>query len=95
MSGFSGKQSTRLTKAWIMFLLGRGVDKLLHQNQRAHALIVLASGIRILFLSILVGTTAALIFEDRKPMDANNINKLYLITILPEDVRRQSRHKNA
>jgi len=60
-----------------MLLLGSGVDKLLHQNQRAHALIVLASGIRILFLSILVGTTAALIFEDRKPMDANNINKSY------------------
>ena len=86
MSGFSGKPSTHFTKAWIMLLLGSGVDKLLHQNQRAHALIVLASGIRILFLSILVGTTAALIFEDRKPMDANNINKLYLIKILPEDV---------
>ena len=69
-----------------MLLLGSGVDKLLHQNQRAHALIVLASGIRILFLSILVGTTAALIFEDRKPMDANNINKSTLNKILSEGV---------
>ena len=86
MSGFSGQQSARFTKAWIRLLLGSGVDKLLHQNQRAHALIVLASGIRILFLSILVGTTAALIFEDRKPMDANNINKSYLSKILSEGV---------
>ena len=86
MSGFIGKPSTRFTKAWIMLLLGSGVDKLLHQNQRAHALIVLASGIRILFLSILVGTTAALIFEDRKPMNANNINKSYLNKILSEGV---------
>ena len=86
MSGFSGKRSTRFSKAWIMLLLGSGVDKLLHQNQRAHALIMLASGIRILFLSILVGTTAALIFEDRKPMNANNINRSYLSKILSEGV---------
>ena len=47
---------------------------------------MLASGIRILFLSILVGTTAALIFEDRKPMNANNINRSHLSKILSEGV---------
>lgn len=86
MSGFSGKRSIRFTKAWIMLLLGSGVDKLLHQNHRAHALILLASGIRILFLSILVGTTAALIFEDRKPLDASKISKTKLNKILSEGV---------
>ena len=73
MSGFSG-------------LIGSGVDKLLHLNQRAHALILLASGIRILLLSVLVGTTATLIFETRKPLDASKLSASQLKTVLIEGV---------
>ena len=69
-----------------MLLIGSGVDKLLHQSQRAHALILLASGIRILFLSVLVGTTAALLFEHRKPLDASQLSASQLKTVLAEGV---------
>ena len=86
MSGFSGRRRVRFSKAWIMLLLGSGVDKLLHQSQRAHALILLASGIRILFLSVLVGTTAALLFEHRKPLDASQLSASQLKTVLAEGV---------
>ena len=86
MSGFSGRRKVRFSKAWIMLLLGSGVDKLLHQNQRAHVLILLASGIRILFLSILVGTTATLVFETRKPLDASKLSSNQLKTVLSEGV---------
>ena len=86
MSGFSGRRRVRFSKAWIMLLIGSGVDKLLHLNQRAHALILLASGIRILFLSVLVGTTATLIFETRKPLDASKLSASQLKTVLIEGV---------
>ena len=86
MSGFSGRRRVRFSKAWIMLLLGSGVDKLLHLNQRAHALILLASGIRILFLSVLVGTTATLIFETRKPLNASKLTANQLKTVLAEGV---------
>ena len=69
-----------------LLLIGSGVDKLLHLNQRAHALILLASGIRILFLSVLVGTTATLIFETRKPLDASKLSASQLKTVLIEGV---------
>lgn len=86
MSGFSGNRSVRFTKAWIMLLLGTGVDKLLHHSQRGHALILLASGIRILFISLLVGTTASLLFITRQPLEASAVTKSYLETVLKEGV---------
>ena len=86
MSGFSGNRSVRFTKAWIMLLLGTGIDKLLHHSQRGHALILMASGIRILFISLLVGTTASLLFKTRKPLEASSVTKSYLQTVLKEGV---------
>ena len=46
----------------------------------------MASGIRILFLSILVGTTATLVFETRKPLDASKLSSNQLKTVLSEGV---------
>ena len=86
MSGFSGNRSVRFTKAWIMLMLGAGIDKLLHHSQRGHALILLASGIRLLFISLLVGTTASLLFQTRQPLEASSVTKVYLETVLKEGV---------
>jgi len=50
------------------------------------AWIMLLIGIRILFLSVLVGTTATLIFETRKPLDASKLSASQLKTVLIEGV---------
>ena len=84
--GFIGSPGVRFTQAWIMLFLGIGLDKMLNKSQRAQAVILLSSVVRILFLSVLVGSTASLIFVKRRPLDANLLTASQLRTVLAEGV---------
>ena len=86
MNSFSGSRGVRFTQAWIMLLLGVGLVNMLNKSQSAQAVILLSSVIRILFLSVLVGSTASLIFLKRRPLDANLITASQLRTVLAEGV---------
>lgn len=84
LSGFAESRRAHLTKAWIMLLIGSGVDKLMHKNRRAHLVILIATLYRILVISILVGTTASLLFEPKTPADASKLNRAKLKLFLSQ-----------
>lgn len=81
-SGFAGNRRAHLTKAWIMLFTGAGVDKLLHKNSAAHAVVLGATVSRLLVISVLVGTTASLLLESKKPSDASKLSKAELALFL-------------
>ena len=84
LSGFPESRRAHQTKAWIMLLIGAGVDKLLFKSRRAHLVILAATLYRILVISILVGTAASVLFEPKTPADASRLSKAELKLFLKQ-----------
>ena len=84
LSGFKESDRSHLVKAWIMLLIGAGVDKFLHKSLRAYIVILTATLARLLFISILVGTVTGLILEVRRPVEASKLRKSELEAILKD-----------
>lgn len=86
MSGFDSSKRGNFFKAWIMLALGSGVDKIMHKNHQAKALIFVASLFRLLFLSMLVGALVSIVVADQLPKPVSGLDRESFRTMLLEGI---------
>ena len=71
-------------RIWSILILGSGVHSFLSNKKRTHFPILTVTGLRLVLVSILVGTTASVVFEEDKPRDASKISRTQLSTLISE-----------
>lgn len=71
-------------RIWSILILGSGVHSFLSNKKRTHVPVLVVTGFRLILVSILVGTTASVVFEEDKPMDASKINRKQFSTLISE-----------
>ena len=73
-----------LGRIWSVLILGSGVHSLLSNNKRTHIPVLVVASVRLVLVSILVGTSASIVFDEEKPMDATRINREQFTTLMSE-----------
>ena len=71
-------------RIWSILILGSGVHSFLSNKKRTHFPILTVTGLRLILVSILVGTTASVVLEEDKPRDASKISRNQLSTLISE-----------
>ena len=78
-------------RIWSILILGSGVHSFLSNKKRTHFPVLTVTGLRLILVSILVGTTASVVFEEDKPRDASKISRNQLSTLISEGLGIVSR----
>ena len=78
-------------RIWTILILGSGVHSLLSNRKRSHFPILGVTALRLILVSILVGTTASIVFDEDKPMDASTITRKQFNSLISDGVGTISR----
>ena len=82
ISGFTKEKKVGFLEAWLLILLGSGFDKTSHRTKRSHFIVLFAGLFRILFISLSIGTIAAIVREERIPLSVDTLSKQKLRLML-------------
>lgn len=78
------KAGLNLGRIWTILILGSGVHSLLSNKKRTQLPILAVTALRLILVSIFVGTSASIVFDEDRPMDASKITKKQFMSLLSE-----------
>ena len=73
-----------LGRIWSILILGSGVHSFLSNKKRTHLPVLAVTSLRLVLVSILVGTSASVVFDEEKPRDATQINGIQFATLISD-----------
>ena len=88
-------KARRLTKAWTFLILNDGIDTIVGRKIRDHLTVLATSLLHTLLMSAIIGTTAAIIFEEKVARKTNELTNKELLLILKQGLAVQEGTSNA
>ena len=73
-----------LGRIWSILILGSGVHSFLSNKKRTHLPVLAVTSLRLVLVSILVGTSASVVFDEELPRDATQINGTQFAALISE-----------
>ena len=74
------------SQIWTMLIMGSGTHTFINSRKWTHLCILAITIIRLLLISIIVGTSATIVFDSSKPKDASKLNKEQIASLLREGI---------
>ena len=78
------------SRIWTMLIMGSGTHLFINSRKRSHLYVLAITIIRLVLISIIVGTSATIVFDSSKPKDATKINKAQISSLLEEGLTVRS-----
>ena len=89
------KGDNSYSQIWTMLIMGSGTHTFINSRKWTHLYVLMITIIRLVLISIIVGTSATIVFDSSKPKDASKLNKEQLTSLLREGITVNSEASTA
>ena len=84
------EEDNSYSRIWTMLIMGSGTHAFINSRKSTHLYVLTITIIRLVLISIIVGTSATIVFDSSKPKDASKLNKEQFASLLREGITVRS-----